>query len=231
MKCSNLTSAAVLVISSTHLMGSVSSFQTPCKKKNNRTPCNAETKKTKNIDVDYFNPVRIIDLDHAHECVGNFGQCSIDELEDMRRALHTERIQHQSSGYQHDFAEELDHRLLEEDLNFQLALLKNEMHTLPQWSSPHFMTNGKASFSPPPSMISPQSKQQEQREKEESLQTSQNESLTSASVSSSVTATKNPPPAVKSFFHRSGDMFLIPNGVGDAAAIVGVLLLVSLAQL
>ena len=48
----------------------------------------------------------------------------------LKSALHTERIQHEISGLIFDPVEELDHRLLEEDLTVQLSLLKGEMKNL-----------------------------------------------------------------------------------------------------
>ena len=38
----------------------------------------------KTVDVDFFNPVNDIDMEHAHDCAENFGKCSIEELESMR---------------------------------------------------------------------------------------------------------------------------------------------------
>lgn len=91
------------------------------------------------VPGDFFwdvNPVNKIDLDHAHECADHFGQCKIQELEDMKTALHTERVQHQAASgiIVIDPVEELDHRLLEEDLTVQLALLKGEMNDLLPYS-------------------------------------------------------------------------------------------------
>ena len=45
-------------------------------------------------------------------------------------ALKTERIQHDALGLMFDPEEELDHRLLEQDLSAQLALLKDEMNSI-----------------------------------------------------------------------------------------------------
>uniref|UniRef100_A0A7S3PWK5 Uncharacterized protein n=1 Tax=Chaetoceros debilis TaxID=122233 RepID=A0A7S3PWK5_9STRA len=82
------------------------------------------------MDLWDTNPVNKIDLDHARECADHFGECQIKEMETMQEALHTERIQHEISGLIFDPVEELDHRLLEEDLTVQLSLLKGEMKNL-----------------------------------------------------------------------------------------------------
>lgn len=48
--------------------------------------------------------------------------------------MKTERIQHGSLGTILDPQEEVDHRLLEEDLTLQIALLKGEMPTTPLYN-------------------------------------------------------------------------------------------------
>jgi hypothetical protein len=128
-------------------------------------------------------------------------------------ALHTERLQHQLTNYQSsDLVEEIDHRLLEEDLDFQLALLKDEMHTLPQWSSPHFMNNGKPSFSPPPMMMdssgnAAMSHEHHQQEKQH-----------------------NNVMDMKSMIRRGEEMFLMPNGFADFVAFAVAFLIISLSS-
>lgn len=82
-----------------------------------------------------FDPVSKLDLDHAHDCAENFGKCPIKELEEMKLALKTERLQHEALGLTLDPEEELDHRLLEEDLALQLSLLKEEMSTTPLYNN------------------------------------------------------------------------------------------------
>lgn len=178
----------------------------------------AKNIKNKSIDVDFFNPSRAMDMEHVHDCAEHFGKCSIQELEDMRTALHTERIQHQSAGFQPDFAEELDHRLLEEDLEFQLALLKDEMHTLPRWSSPHFMNNGKPSFTPPPIMV------------QSGAGSNDNGSSTVAMTQPPSAQSKNRNNSnIQSFMQRAEELFLIPNGLGDIVAFGCVLLILAFA--
>ena len=55
-------------------------------------------------------------------------------LFDQFKALKTERIQHEALGLTLDPEEELDHRLLEEDLTLQLSLLKDEMSATPLYN-------------------------------------------------------------------------------------------------
>lgn len=162
------------------------------------------------VDVDFYNPSRSIDMEHAHDCAEHFGKCSIEELENMRAALHTERLQHQAANYQSsDITEEIDHRLLEEDLSFQLELLKNEMHTLPRWSSPHFIINGKPSFSPPPVM----------------MDTSGNAAATSSLQQEHQNHTMD----MKSMIRTGEQMFLVPNGLADIVSFGVALLIISMA--
>jgi len=65
-------------------------------------------------------------------CVDHFGQCSVEEMETLRKKLHVERITNfvdETSGMASilDTQDEFDHFLLEEDLTLQLQLLENEM--------------------------------------------------------------------------------------------------------
>jgi hypothetical protein len=111
-----------------------------------------------NPDLFNQDPVNKIDMKHAHECAENFGECSIAELEYINQgmctrykcelldrhfkiihifiyyicthaALKVERIQHGALGLTLDPEEDLDHRILEQDLAAQLSLLKEEMYT------------------------------------------------------------------------------------------------------
>lgn len=36
------------------------------------------------VDVDFYNPSRGMDMEHAHDCAEHFGKCSIEDLEKMR---------------------------------------------------------------------------------------------------------------------------------------------------
>mmetsp|Transcript_5545 Transcript_5545/g.10555 ORF Transcript_5545/g.10555 Transcript_5545/m.10555 type:complete len:197 (+) Transcript_5545:277-867(+) len=91
------------------------------------------TLQTKVLNSAFYelDPVSKMNLNRAHDCANNYGKCSIKELEEMKKALKTERLQHEALGLPLDPVEELDHRLLEEDLNLQLSLLKDEMMTVP----------------------------------------------------------------------------------------------------
>jgi len=75
-----------------------------------------------------------MDLEHAHDCADHFGKCPIGELEDMKKALKTERIQYGSLGIVLDPQEEIDHRILEEDLTLQIAILKDEIPPTPLYN-------------------------------------------------------------------------------------------------
>ena len=89
------------------------------------------------------------------------------------------------------------------------------MHTLPRWSSPHFMNNGKPSFAPPPTTI-------------QIGGTSSAAALTPP-AQSGATSSKNP--NIQSFIQRSEELFLIPNGLADVAAFGLALLILSLTQI
>ena len=77
------------------------------------------------------------------------------------------------------------------------------MHTLPQWSSPHFMNDGKPSFSPPPVMMD-------------------------SPGTALVPHPNNHKQDVQSLIRRSEEMFLIPNGLSDVVAFGVALLIISL---
>lgn len=73
-----------------------------------------------------------VDIDHAEDCVEHFGKCSVDDLEEMRNTLHSERLKNfliGNVGIRNPTGpeQELGLRLLEEDLDLQLSLLKDEM--------------------------------------------------------------------------------------------------------
>ena len=67
----------------------------------------------------------------AIECADNFGECSVDEMEDLKKTIHAKRMTAALTGADHISAAEetvaLEQLLLEEDLELQLALLKDEM--------------------------------------------------------------------------------------------------------
>lgn len=74
----------------------------------------------------YFNPYegyQAVDVDRAKECAENFGECSTDEMEHLRANLHKERLQNFVFG---GTPEAVEHYVLEEELDLQLALLNKE---------------------------------------------------------------------------------------------------------
>lgn len=75
------------------------------------------------------------DLERAVDCADHFGKCSPQELEHLKNELHVDRVKlfvDESAGMASplDFNEELGRRLLEDDLELQLAILNDEI-TLP----------------------------------------------------------------------------------------------------
>lgn len=148
--------------------------------------------------------------------------------------MHTERLQHQAANYQADFAQELDHRLLEEDLSFQLALLKDEMHTLPSsGSSPHFITNnGKPSFSPPPIMVDVSGNEDSQAPSVMIDSSNNAVSTTTTTIAMQHDDDHDHGDAASlwnTMIRQGEEMFLIPNGLSDIVAFGIALLILSLA--
>lgn len=92
------------------------------------------------------------------------------------------------------------------------------MHTLPRWSSPHFMNNGKPSFAPPPMTM------QSGGSGSTAVMT------TPRSPQSSTTSKKKKKPNIQSFIRQSEELFLIPNGLADVAVFGLALLILSLTQ-
>ena len=80
------------------------------------------------VDIDTYQDDIIT---RAAECADHFGECSIDEMEDLAKKIHSKRITAALTGSDHISAAEetvaLEQLLLEEDLELQLSLLKNEM--------------------------------------------------------------------------------------------------------
>lgn len=66
------------------------------------------------------------DVDRARECADSFGECSIEDMERMKNALHAERIANfLTAKSDPSWPEaELHDRILEEDLGLQLKSLK-----------------------------------------------------------------------------------------------------------
>ena len=91
MKYTTLSSgAAVVCLAFSSRLDGVTSFQVSVPTNNKKraktiTPCHVS--KDKNIDVDYFNPSKNMDMEHVHDCADHFGKCSIQELEEMRSGM------------------------------------------------------------------------------------------------------------------------------------------------
>jgi len=83
------------------------------------------------------------------------------------------------------------------------------MHTLPRWSSPHFIINGKPSFSPPPVM----------------MDTSGNAAAASSLQQEHQLNTMD----MKSMIRTGEQMFLVPNGLADIVSFGVALLIISMA--
>ena len=71
------------------------------------------------------------DIARAIDCTDHFGECSVEEMEELKRKIHAKRITAALTGQDHISAAEetvaLEQLLLEEDLEVQLALLKDEL--------------------------------------------------------------------------------------------------------
>ncbi|KAL7467349.1 hypothetical protein ACHAXS_007590 [Conticribra weissflogii] len=80
----------------------VSSFA-PRKFASNQRPLHAASTKKDNVDVD------MIDIRRAKFCADHFGECSLDEIENLRN--------------------DVEHKLLETDLSLQMGLLRDELAT------------------------------------------------------------------------------------------------------
>jgi hypothetical protein len=71
-----------------------------------------------------------VDLAKANDMADHFGKYPLQEVEDMRSALHTDRLKHyadEKAGFRSDLNpdDEIGRLLLEEDLNLQARLLKD----------------------------------------------------------------------------------------------------------
>ncbi|KAK1744476.1 hypothetical protein QTG54_005009 [Skeletonema marinoi] len=85
-----------------------------------------------------------VDMD-AKYCADHFGECSLDEMERIRDALHEERITHVFSNTDginnpHGLQEDIAHKLLESDLTLQMGLLKDKLAT------EHMQEDSRAAF-------------------------------------------------------------------------------------
>lgn len=91
-----------------------------------------------------LDPAMKLNFDKVHYCAENVGMCSIEEMEEMEKALHTERIQHSAVGIPLDPLEELDHRILEKELRDQIHLLKNHMGSFTSGDYPAIITQSRS---------------------------------------------------------------------------------------
>jgi len=84
--------------------------------------------KDRHITFNPFEGYQAVDIDRAKECAENFGECSVQEIEQLRSNLHKERMQNlvfSNSLVDQPSGETLGHFLLEEELDLQLAMLKD----------------------------------------------------------------------------------------------------------
>mmetsp|Transcript_17142 Transcript_17142/g.32138 ORF Transcript_17142/g.32138 Transcript_17142/m.32138 type:complete len:166 (+) Transcript_17142:134-631(+) len=75
-----------------------------------------------------------IDIGHAKYCADHFGECSLEDMGEMRNALHQERVSHafaDTSGLLNPagIEEDIEHKLLENDLTFQMGLVQDKLAT------------------------------------------------------------------------------------------------------
>mmetsp|Transcript_37378 Transcript_37378/g.67214 ORF Transcript_37378/g.67214 Transcript_37378/m.67214 type:complete len:173 (+) Transcript_37378:70-588(+) len=86
-----------------------------------------------------------IDIEHAKYCSDHFGECSLEDMERIRNALHQERVTHtftNTDGLQnpHGLEEDIEHKLLESDLTLQMGLLQDKIATQ------HMRTDSMAAY-------------------------------------------------------------------------------------
>lgn len=87
-----------------------------------------------------------VDLGKASDMADHFGKYPLQEVEEMRSALHADRLQHyadEGAGYRSDLDpdDEIGRILLEEDLNLQLRLLR-EANKEKMTGTPPFAMDG-----------------------------------------------------------------------------------------
>mmetsp|Transcript_20687 Transcript_20687/g.44929 ORF Transcript_20687/g.44929 Transcript_20687/m.44929 type:complete len:174 (+) Transcript_20687:231-752(+) len=75
-----------------------------------------------------------IDINHAKYCADNFGECSLEDMENIRNALHQERVSHvftDTDGLQnpHGLEKDIEHKLLESRMTLQMGLLQDKLAT------------------------------------------------------------------------------------------------------
>mmetsp|Transcript_7089 Transcript_7089/g.10598 ORF Transcript_7089/g.10598 Transcript_7089/m.10598 type:complete len:232 (+) Transcript_7089:65-760(+) len=71
------------------------------------------------------------DMERAIECADHYGQCDVEEIEDLMQKIHQKRLNAALTGTDHispaEESQALNQLVLEEDLELQLAMLKREM--------------------------------------------------------------------------------------------------------
>jgi hypothetical protein len=72
-----------------------------------------------------------VDMTRAHDCAEHFGRCSVNEIEELKDNLHNQRMQRfllsdEEKQPRAPIDDSLEHHVLEEELDLQLAMLKHE---------------------------------------------------------------------------------------------------------
>lgn len=75
-----------------------------------------------------------VDLKHAKYCADHFGQCTLDDMENLCDALHQERISHMAAhqtglNNPHGLTSDLEHVVLENELKTQIGLIRDRLVT------------------------------------------------------------------------------------------------------
>lgn len=96
-----------------------------------RDPFIVQRESTSNHDLSFnsLDDYLPVNLERAKQCADHFGECSVEEMEALRNNLHRERLQTFIGGgftMRKPSEDTLEHLLLEEELDLQLALLKRE---------------------------------------------------------------------------------------------------------
>ena len=75
-----------------------------------------------------------VDLGHAKYCADHFGECTLDDMENLCDALHQERISHMAAhqtglNNPHGLQSDLEHVVLENELKTQIGLIRDRLAT------------------------------------------------------------------------------------------------------
>lgn len=92
------------------------------------------TKRTMTIAKSASKEVDDFEVGQAQFCADHFGECSLEEMERMRDLLHQERVSNIFTGNDglrnlHGLEEDLQHKVLEQDLTLQMGLLQDKLAT------------------------------------------------------------------------------------------------------